>query len=103
MTKRPESVQPGAVKQGSGQLPYRSILPSPQQNSKPPKLQTPSYPENALMPTTHLHPLLSSQPLASKGKIVTAEEAVRLIRAGDTVATGGFVGIGFAEYLAVAL
>lgn len=55
------------------------------------------------MPTTHLHPLLSSQPLARKGKIVTAEEAVRLIRDGDTVATGGFVGIGFAEYLAVAL
>ena len=55
------------------------------------------------MLTTHLHPLLSSQPLAHKGKIVTAEEAVRLIRDGDTVATGGFVGIGFAEYLAVAL
>ena len=55
------------------------------------------------MLTTHLHPLLSSQPLARKGKIVTAEEAVRLIRDGDTVATGGFVGIGFAEYLAVAL
>ena len=55
------------------------------------------------MPTTHLHPLLSSQPLARKGKIVTAEEAVRLIRDGDTIVTGGFVGIGFAEYLAVAL
>ena len=55
------------------------------------------------MPTTHLHPLLSSQPFARKGKIVTAEEAVRLIRDGDTVVTGGFVGIGFAEYLAVAL
>jgi propionate CoA-transferase len=37
------------------------------------------------------------------GKIVTAEEAVRLIRDGDTVATGGFVGIGFAEDIAVAL
>ena len=37
------------------------------------------------------------------GKIVTAEEAVRLIRDGDTIATGGFVGIGFAEELAVAL
>ncbi len=55
------------------------------------------------MPTTHLHPLLSSQPLARKGKIVTAEEAVRLIRDGDTIVTGGFVGIGFAEYLAIAL
>ena len=37
------------------------------------------------------------------GKIVTAKEAVRLIRDGDTVATGGFVGIGFAEEIAVAL
>ena len=31
------------------------------------------------------------------GKTVTAREAVRLIRAGDTVAIGGFGGIGFAE------
>jgi propionate CoA-transferase len=31
------------------------------------------------------------------GKIVTAREAVRLIRSGDTVAVGGFGGIGFAE------
>jgi propionate CoA-transferase len=37
------------------------------------------------------------------GKIVTAAEAVGLIRSGDTVATGGFVGIGFAEEIAVAL
>ncbi len=36
-------------------------------------------------------------------KIVSAAEAVRLIRAGDTVATGGFVGIGFPESIAVAL
>ena len=36
-------------------------------------------------------------------KIVTAEEAVRQIRDGNTVATGGFVGIGFPEQLAVAL
>jgi propionate CoA-transferase len=42
------------------------------------------------------------QPLES-GKIVRAEEAVRLIRDGDTIATGGFVGIGFAEEIAVAL
>ncbi len=49
------------------------------------------------------HPLLSSQTLANKGKVVTAEEAVRLIHDGDTLATGGFVGIGFAEGLAVAL
>ena len=36
-------------------------------------------------------------------KITTAAEAVRLIHDGDTVATGGFVGIGFAEGIAVAL
>ena len=40
---------------------------------------------------------------AESGKIVSAAEAVRLIRDGDTVATGGFVGIGFAEEIAVAL
>ncbi|MBP8286986.1 MAG: acyl CoA:acetate/3-ketoacid CoA transferase [Rhodoferax sp.] len=38
-----------------------------------------------------------------RNKVVTAEEAVRLIHDGDTVATGGFVGIGFAEAIAVAL
>src|SRR5580765_805765 len=37
----------------------------------------------------------------TSGKIVSAQEAVRLIRDGDTVATGGFAGIGFAEALAV--
>jgi len=38
-----------------------------------------------------------------RSKIVSAAEAVRLIGDGDTVATGGFVGIGFAENIAVAL
>src|SRR5580765_8283768 len=38
-----------------------------------------------------------------EGKVVTARDAVRLIRDGDTVATGGFVGIGFAEEVAIAL
>jgi propionate CoA-transferase len=38
-----------------------------------------------------------------RDKIVTAREAVRLIRRGDTVATSGFVGIGFAEEIAIAL
>lgn len=38
-----------------------------------------------------------------RNKIVSANEAVRLIRDGDTVATEGFVGIGFAEGIAVAL
>jgi propionate CoA-transferase len=42
-------------------------------------------------------------PRSSEGKIKSAREAARLIRSGDTVATGGFVGIGFAEAIAVAL
>src|SRR4051794_27557951 len=37
------------------------------------------------------------------GKIVTAKEAASLIRDGDTIATGGFVGIGFAEEVALAI
>ena len=36
-----------------------------------------------------------------KSKVVSAQEAVHLIRDGDTVATGGFVGIGFAEELSL--
>ena len=52
----------------------------------------------------HLNPAKTgaSNP-ARPNKIVTAAEAVRLIHDGDTVATGGFVGIGFAEGIAVAL
>ncbi len=38
-----------------------------------------------------------------KSKVVSATEAVGQIRDGDTVVTGGFVGIGFAEEIAVAL
>lgn len=38
-----------------------------------------------------------------RSKIVSADAAVQLIRDGDTVATGGFVGIGFAEQIAVTL
>jgi AMP-binding enzyme/Coenzyme A transferase len=38
-----------------------------------------------------------------KGKVVSAAEAVQFIRDGDTLATGGFVGIGFAEGIALAL
>lgn len=37
------------------------------------------------------------------GKLVSAADAVRVIRSGDTVATSGFVGIGFAEEIAIAL
>jgi propionate CoA-transferase len=36
-------------------------------------------------------------------KIVTAREAISLIRDNDTVATSGFIGIGFAENIAVAI
>lgn len=43
---------------------------------------------------------MSSSP---HSKLVSAAEAVARIRDGDTVATGGFVGIGFAENIAVAL
>lgn len=43
---------------------------------------------------------ISSNPA---GKVMSARTAVARIRDGDTVATGGFVGIGFAENIAVAL
>ncbi len=36
-------------------------------------------------------------------KVVSAAEAVSAIRSGDTIATGGFVGTGFAEQLTIAL
>jgi len=49
------------------------------------------------------HPALAYLRSPEKGKVVSAAEAVRLIRDGDTVATGGFVGIGFAEQIALAL
>src|SRR5215467_12598811 len=39
----------------------------------------------------------------TNGKIRSARQAVELIRCGDTVATGGFVGIGFPEAVAVSL
>ena len=38
-----------------------------------------------------------------RSKVTSAAEAVACIRDGDTVATGGFVGIGFAENIALAL
>ncbi|MDE2584011.1 MAG: acyl CoA:acetate/3-ketoacid CoA transferase [Betaproteobacteria bacterium] len=55
------------------------------------------------MPQRIIHPMEARTPEARRNKIVTAAEAISLIRDGDTVATGGFVGIGFAENLAVAL
>ncbi len=52
-----------------------------------------------------IHPVLSDLPpdRARKNKVVSAEEAVQIIRDGDTIATGGFVGTGFPEYVAIAL
>ncbi|MDM8518194.1 acyl CoA:acetate/3-ketoacid CoA transferase [Desulfobacterales bacterium HSG16] len=51
------------------------------------------------------HPMLSQLPPSrmKKGKIVSAEESVRIIRDGDTVATGGFVGIGVPEEILICL
>jgi propionate CoA-transferase len=49
------------------------------------------------------HPLLASLRISERGKVVSAREAVSLIRTGDTVATSGFVGTGFAEHIAIAL
>ena len=43
------------------------------------------------------------EPTRNDGKIKSAREAIHIIRSGDTVATGGFVGIGFPEAIAVAL
>src|SRR6476619_259553 len=48
-----------------------------------------------------VHPRVSGA--ARRNKVVSAADAVRLIHDGDTVATGGFVGIGFAEGIALAL
>jgi propionate CoA-transferase len=48
-----------------------------------------------------VHPRVSGA--ARRNKVVSAADAVRLIHDGDCVATGGFVGIGFAENIAVAL
>lgn len=49
------------------------------------------------------HPIAETLRASDTGKIVSARDAVRLIKDGDTVATGGFVGIGFPENIAVAL
>ena len=55
--------------------------------------------------TENAHPMLSPiTPMkAKKGKVVTAEEAVNVIGKGDTIAFGGFVGVGFAEEIAITL
>jgi propionate CoA-transferase len=50
--------------------------------------------------TINIHSTISSQ---RKEKVVSAAEAVRIIRDGDVIATEGFVGAGFAEEIAIAL
>ena len=55
------------------------------------------------MNTSSVADLVAALHTFEHGKVVTAREAVALIRTGDTVATSGFVGIGFAENIAVAL
>ena len=47
------------------------------------------------MPGRSLDFATSGMPAVQRNKIVSAADAVGLIRDGDTVATGGFVGIGF--------
>ncbi|OIR16309.1 acetate CoA-transferase YdiF [mine drainage metagenome] len=54
------------------------------------------------MPTSQLT-AANSLRVSDTGKIMTAREAVCRIRDGDTLATSGFVGIGFPENIAVAL
>ena len=49
------------------------------------------------------HSLIAPFRGGDTGKLMSARQAVQLIRDGDTVATAGFVGIGFAENIAVAL
>jgi propionate CoA-transferase len=52
---------------------------------------------------SNAHERMAALRAADKGKIVSADDAVALLRDGDMLATGGFVGIGFPENLAVAL
>ena len=75
-------------------------------------MKTAVKPKEATMSETQSnspsHPMSSPQSLlpprtVSREKVVSASEAVQLIHNGDTVATGGFVGIGFPEEIAVAL
>ena len=55
------------------------------------------------MTATNVADLVAALRTFEHGKVVSAREAVALIRSGNTVATSGFVGIGFAENIAVAL
>lgn len=52
-----------------------------------------------------VHPIIEQlkSRQSDSGKVVSTEEAVLLIRDGDTVATEGFVGAGFAEEIAIGI
>ena len=50
-----------------------------------------------------VHPIAQAPHQADNGKVVSLREAAMLIKDGDTIATGGFVGIGFAENVARAI
>lgn len=75
-------------------------------NKPPPdqkKIESPiTAPVSGWEDLTNAMPLLRRVEI-KKNKIVSAEEAVRIIRDNDTVAFGGFVGIGFAEEIGVEL
>ena len=53
----------------------------------------------------HIHPAIKAIGTQSSGKskVVSGEDAVSLIRDGDTIATSGFVGTGFPEHIAICL
>jgi propionate CoA-transferase len=56
------------------------------------------------MADSAVHPIIADlKSQMKRGKVIAGEDAVRLIHDGDVVATDGFVGIGFAEELAIAL
>ena len=79
--------------------PGRAAAPAPACLPRPSLPAHPSIPMSANQVTD----LLAALHTFEHGKIVAAHQAVALIRDGDTLATTGFVGIGFAENIAVAL
>jgi propionate CoA-transferase len=62
-------------------------------------------PTDPIVSAVQTHPILTHYAARTpeRNKVVSAAAAVRLIRDGDTVATGGFVGVAFPEAIAVAL